>query len=110
MQSSPTDQLLGRLASIYDRSYQAIAGAELGQLDKLMEEAESVLAELRDRQPGSEAAILRVRESHGRLGGAMAEAMDCARDELSKVRRGRQDLKRFQRRSGGSGQRLRSEV
>ncbi len=110
MQSSPTDLLLDELTRVYDRGYQALSSEELGQLDKLMEQAESILAGLRNRQPGTAPAIQRVKASHGRLRSAMAAAMDSARNELGKVRRGRQDLKRFARQPEGAGQNLRSEV
>jgi len=110
MQSSPTDLLLRQLAEVYDRGYQALTGDEFGQLDKLMEQAEALIEDMRSQEPGSRAALSQVQESHGRLGSALGQAMQAARGDLSKIRRGRQDLKRFIRRSDEVGQRVRSEI
>ena len=110
MQSSPTDLLLKELSEVYDRSYQALGGDELGQLDKLMEHAEVLIQNLLTQNPGSQPAIALVQESHGRLGNALGQAMDEARGELGKIRRGRQDLKRFIRQPEEVGQRLLGEI
>ena len=110
MPSSPTDILLEDLATVYDRGYQALAGEELGQLDRLMGQAEALVEGLRGMVPGSASALSRVQESHGRLASALGQAMQSTQTELGKLRRGRQDLRRFIRHPEDVGQRLSGEI
>ncbi len=110
MPSSPTDSRLEELAKLYDRALQALASDEVGRLASLLDRCDMILEDHDPSQSPDSASLIKARECQGRLSSAMVQAMAGTKAELNKLRRGRQDLRRFVRGSLAVGTRLHDEA
>ncbi len=110
MLSSPADHRLEELAQLYDRSLQALAAEEVDRLAALLDRCEAILADQAAAKWPPSPSLTKARESHGRLSSAMSQAMVRTKGELSKLRRGRNDLRRFLRGGPTVGTRLHDEA
>ena len=110
MQSSPTDSRLEELSQLYDRSLQALAAEEMDRLASLLDRCEAILKDRGPNQWPASASLIKARECQGRLSSAMVQAMASTKTELIKLRRGRQDLRRFLRGRLAVGTRLHDEA
>lgn len=112
MASSPTEQALEHLGTIYDRALDALNRAELTRVQKLLNDAEAWLSDLQDPKRDSEAERdlrRRASDSHARLMAAMGGSARELMMQLQKVREGRKILKTYGNRAESVGTRLRSQ-